>query len=67
MTGQDIAEHLKGRPLGDLLLIPRSALRSEGDLFLCGMSKDELSQRLGVRVLPVDCDGGELLESILKG
>ena len=67
LTGRDIAEQLKGRSLGDLLLIPRTALRSEGDLFLCGMSKDELSQRLGVRVLPVDCDGGELLDSILKG
>ncbi|MBQ7377910.1 MAG: DUF512 domain-containing protein [Clostridia bacterium] len=67
LTGQDIAEQLKGQPLGDLLLIPRTALRSEGDLFLCGMSKDELSQRLGVRVLPVDCDGGELLDLILKG
>ncbi len=67
LTGKDIKEQLTEQPLGDLLLIPRNALRSEGDLFLCGMSKEELSRALGVRVLPVDVDGEALLDSILKG
>lgn len=57
ITGKDLVNQLKDKPLGDELLISRSMLRSEGDLFLCGMSLDELSNNLNVAVQPTDCDG----------
>ena len=65
LTGKDILENLKDKPLGDVLLVPRNSLRSEGDLFLCGMSKDELSHALRVRVCAVGCDGADILHAIL--
>ncbi len=50
LTGIDMAEQLRGRDLGDELLIPPSTLRAEGDLFLCGHTPEWLGQELGVHV-----------------
>ncbi len=65
LTGKDLLAKLKGKDLGDELLIPRCALRNEGDLFLCGMHVDELSRALGVPVRPVGNDGYEFLHALL--
>lgn len=65
LTGRDIAEQLCGKPLGEELLIPENALRSERDLFLCGMSVDELSERLSVKVGISENDGYEFVRAIL--
>ena len=61
LTGKDLMEQLSGLDLGEELLIPANMLRAEGDLFLCGMTPDELSRALGVRVRAVKCDGASLL------
>ena len=65
LTGVDMAEQLSGKELGDELLIPSNTLRAEGDLFLCGMTPDELSSRLGVPVTPSKNDGSEFLLALL--
>ena len=58
LTGKDISEQLAGCDLGDLLLFPGNALRSDGDLFLDDMSPEELSERLKTPVAP-SRDSGE--------
>ena len=65
LTGKDIAEQLVGKALGDELLISASTLRAEGDLFLCGMTPDELSGALNTTITPVAADGAALLCAIL--
>lgn len=65
LTGKDLAEQLKEKPLYETLYIPRCALRSEGDLFLCGMSLSALSESLNIPVCPVENDGGLLLDALL--
>ena len=65
LTGKDIAEQLIGKPFGDRLLIPEVAVRREGELFLDSMSKDELSEKLGVPVFAVTNDGYDIVSSIL--
>ena len=50
LTGKDIYEQLNGENLGDALILPCNCLRSEGDLFLCGMHWEELSDKLSVPV-----------------
>ncbi len=65
LTGKDYLSSLKGKDLGDALLISRTSLRAEGDLFLCGMAKDELSHALGVPVVAVENDGGVFLHALL--
>ncbi len=65
LTGKDILEALKGTELGDELLIPENSLRHGEDVFLCGMTVGELSERLGVPVRTSGCDGYEFVEAIL--
>ena len=64
LTGKDMLLQLSGTPLGDEVLIPRSSLRSDEDVFLCGMTLGELQEALGVPVRAVDNDGYELLEAL---
>lgn len=65
LTGKDIAQQLQDKPLGDALLLSRNVLRSEGDLFLCGMTPEELSQKLNVPLLFNRDDGGSFLCNLL--
>jgi len=65
LTGKDICEQLAGLPLGDELLIPENSLRHGEDVFLCGMTVGEMSEKLGVPVSPSGADGYELVEAIL--
>lgn len=67
LTGVDLAEQLAGKELGDTLYLSRTTLRAEGDLFLCGMSPDELSEKLGgINIEFTENDGAELLEKLLQ-
>ena len=65
LTGHDIAEQLSGRELGEVLLLPRNTLRAEGDLFLCGMSPAELSEKLSVKIVFIGEDGAEFAAALL--
>ncbi len=65
LTGKDICEQLLGKELLDELLIPKNALRQGEDVFLCDMTVDGLSSKLGVPVRAVESDGYELLHAIL--
>ena len=65
LTGHDIAEQLAGRELGEVLLLPRNTLRAEGDLFLCGMSPEELSEKLSVKIVFIGEDGAEFAAALL--
>ena len=65
LTGHDMAEQLAGLDLGDEVLIPENTLRADGDLFLCGMTPMELSERLGVPVRISPNDGAEFLTALL--
>lgn len=64
LTGGDIIAQLKGKELGDTLLIPRNALRHEGDMFLDGVTVEEMEKALGVKVIAT-CDGAELVNEII--
>ena len=64
LTGQDLFAQLQGRDLGDAVLIPCVTLRQQEDVFLDDMSVSELSQKLGVPVIPVINEGQHLLDAI---
>ena len=64
LTGRDIAEQLSGEELGDEVLIPSSTLRQGEDVFLCGMTAEELSERLDTPISAVDSDGYAFLEAV---
>ena len=65
LTGKDMYEQLKDKPLGEELLIPQNCLRHGEEVFLCGMTVQELSEKLNVPVRPSGNDGYELCEAVL--
>lgn len=65
ITATDIYNQLCDKNLGDGLLIPKSMLRAEGDMFLDSVTVEELSQRLDIKIIPTDCDGYALTDAIL--
>ena len=65
LTGKDIYSQLKDVELGDELIVPASAIRAMDEDFLCGMTLSELSDKLGVKVTPVDNDGYGFAEALL--
>lgn len=54
LTGQDILQALKGKRLGELVLIPASSLKEDEDVFLDNMRVEQLEQALSVKVLKVE-------------
>lgn len=64
ITATDIYNQLKNKNLGDSLFIPSSMLRSEGDMFLDSITVEELSQKLNVKIKPIDNDGYALVNAI---
>lgn len=65
LTGSDLVTALSGKNLGEELLIPSVMLRHEGDLFLDDMSLDELSEKLGVTVVPTESTGEAFVKSVI--
>ena len=65
ITGVDIAAQLSGTELCDELLVPAVSLRADRDLFLCGMTPEELSGALDVPVRIVEKGGASLIGAIL--
>ena len=65
ITATDLEEQLKGKDLGEELLIPSVMLRDGGDMFLDSVTLKELSQKLNIKITPVDNDGFQLVDKIL--
>lgn len=66
LTGQDLLRQLKGRDLGDTLLLPCSLLRSGEDLFLDDMTVVELKNALQVNIVIVNSNGQDLYDAFME-
>ena len=66
VTGQDLIAQLKGRELGQRLLIPSNMLRSGERVFLDDVTVADVERELGVTVCPVDAESGfDLVDAML--
>lgn len=65
ITATDLLSQLKGKNLGEELLIPKVMLKSDEDIFLDSITLDDFEQRLGTKVRAVDVDGYSFVKSIL--
>ncbi len=50
LTGRDIIESLRGKRLGDVLILPRDAVREEGDELIDGTTLREIEETLSVKI-----------------
>ncbi len=66
LTGQDLLSQLKGRTLGERLLLPCNLLRNGEEVFLDDMTLTELKNALQVRIDIVKSSGQDLVDALLK-
>jgi len=64
ITGGDLMEQLRGKDLGERVLIAKNMLRHGETVFLDDVTLEEVQQALGVPVVPVGQDGFELFEAV---
>ncbi len=66
LSGQDILSVLKGKKLGDMVLIPSTMLKEDEDLFIDNMSLKQMERSLNVKIVKV---GGfkELIAALRRG
>lgn len=65
VTGGDLIRQLKGRELGERVLIPHTMLRHGEGVFLDDVTLGQASAELGVPVTPIGGSGDELLAAML--
>ena len=64
LTGGDIIAQLRGKDIGDILLVPSNMLRFERDLFLDSVSVAEVEKELGVEIKIIEPDGYSFVEAL---
>ena len=65
VTGRDLIAQLRGKDLGERLLMPVNMLRHGGDVFLDDVRVSDVEEALGVPVTVVEQDGYDLLDAML--
>lgn len=65
LTGQDIEKQLKGKELGERILLPENVLRNGEEVFLDDMTVEELEKSLQVEVDIVKSSGRDFVNAIL--
>ncbi len=65
VTGKDLIEQLRGKPLSKRLLIPAVMLRHGEPVFLDDTTVADVERELSVEVIPVENDGDKLLSAML--
>ncbi len=65
VCGCDIIDQLKGKPLGEYLLLSQSMFKSDCDIMLDDTTKEELEKALGVKVIICDNTGEDFVKSVL--
>ena len=66
ITGGDIIDQLRGKDLGDRLLITKCMLRAGEDVFLDDVRVPDVEAALGVQVVPVENDGYVFVDAVLN-
>lgn len=64
VTGRDLMDQLKGKPLGSRLLVSQTMLRYDHAVFLDDVTPEEVEQTLQVKLVPVPSDGSALLAAM---
>ena len=65
ITAQDLIAQLKGKDLGDNLLLSQAMVRRDSDVFLDDLTIGDVERELDVVIRTTPSDGYELLDAIM--
>lgn len=66
VCGCDLIGQLSDKELNEVLFIPSVMLRSEGDLFLDGVSLNDVREKLKLPIVPLEPSGRGFIEGIMN-
>ncbi len=66
LCGSDIIDALKGKDLGEELLLSESMFKSDCDILLDDVTKEDIEKALGVKVSIVNNTGDDFVASLLR-
>ena len=66
ICGTDIIAGLKDKELGEELLLSESMFKSDCDIFLDDVTKEDIEKELGVKVRIVSNTGYDFVQSLLE-
>ena len=66
ITGGDLIEQLRGRNLGDKLMLPSNMFRAGEEVFLDDVTRADVEAALGVPVVIVPADGCSLIDEMWR-
>ena len=66
VTATDIIDQLKDKNLGETLYIPRRMLKADEEIFLDNITLENLSDIMGLEVVPCLNEGKDFIDKILK-
>lgn len=66
LCGCDIIEQLKGKDLGEYLCLSESMFKSDCDILLDDVTKEEIEKELGVKVIITPNNGYEFVKTITR-
>jgi putative radical SAM enzyme (TIGR03279 family) len=64
ITGQDLVAQLRGRDLGEALLLPCNMLRSGENVLLDDMTVEQIEETLQIKIIIVESDGRSFTEAV---
>lgn len=65
LCGSDIIKQLRGKALGDNLIITKNMLRDGENVLLDDITTEDIERELGTKIIAVGDDGYELLSAVL--
>lgn len=65
ITAQDLIAQLRGKDLGERLLLSSAMLKKDSDIFLDDMTVGDVERELGIKTVFTASDGFELLDAML--
>lgn len=65
LCGCDIIKQLKGKNLGDELIVSKSMLRDSSDVLLDDVTLKDIEKELNIKIRAIENDGFEFLEALL--
>lgn len=66
ITGSDLVKNLKGKELGEYLILCDDMLKDDADVFLDDMQLDEVATKLNIDIKTVERGGKEIIKAIVE-
>ena len=67
ITGSDLITGLKGKEIGEYLIIDKKMLKDDADIFLDNITLEEVKKVLNIKIMKSESFGAGFIKTIING